>query len=340
MQLICEHDGIKIDSPSLEEIAKNGAGSMRDAQSLLDQVIAFCGKEVNHEAVNSVLGVVGQSVLEQFITAVIERNGAALLAQVHQVVSAGKDLGYFCRDLMETVRHLMLVKVSSQPEALLDAHTFNLEVLKKQAEQLHGDELQQIFQALAQADMDMKRSSLPQTIFEMAVLRLIDIRPFQNIDQLIEKINGMAVEPNKPTASFPVSNTQKVAAPAPPTPTSAPASAAGSASSGPWDTIRSTAAGIKRSLATFLENGHLVALSDSEIHIRFSDPYTLALVKKAENVQVIQDAVAAVCHTPNIQVKLDAQAPAGSPAESSENFEEKKLQRDMIKKPVPRKTKS
>ncbi len=339
LQLICEHDGIKIDRPSLEEIAKNGAGSMRDAQSLLDQVIAFCGKEVDRDAVESILGVVGQSVLEQFMDAVIARDGAALLTQVRQVVDAGKDLGYFCRDLMQTVRHLMLVKISSQPETLLDANACNLEVLQRQAEQLHGDELQQMFQALAKAEMDMKRSSLAQTIFEMAVLRLIDIRPFQDIDQLIEKINDMTPELNPPNAPAPVANNPEVSAPssgAAPASVVAPAPAS---STDHWHKIRATAAGIKRSLATFLESGHLVSLSDAEIHIRFSDPYTLGLVEKPENVQVIQDAVFQVCHTPDIRVKLDAQAPAAKPAEgsgeASANFEEKTTPKSYDKKTSP-----
>ena len=343
LQLICEHDGIKIDRPSLEEIAKNGAGSMRDAQSLLDQVIAFCGKEVDRDAVESILGVVGQSVLEQFMDAVIARDGAVLLTQVRQVVDAGKDLGYFCRDLMQTVRHLMLVKVSSQPETLLDANACNLEVLQRQAEQLHGDELQQMFQALAKAEMDMKRSSLAQTIFEMAVLRLIDIRPFQDIDQLIAKINDMTPELNPPNAPAPVANNPEVAKPAPPSSTApAPASVvapAPASSTDHWHKIRATAAGIKRSLATFLESGHLVSLSDAEIHIRFSDPYTLGLVEKSENVQVIQDAVFQVCRTPDIRVKLDAQAPAATPAEgsgeASANFEEKTTPKSYDKKTSP-----
>lgn len=339
LQLICEHDGIKIDRPSLEEIAKNGAGSMRDAQSLLDQVIAFCGQEVDRDAVESILGVVGQSVLEQFMDAVIARDGAALLTQVRQVVDAGKDLGYFCRDLMQTVRQLMLVKISSQPEALLDANACNLEVLKRQAEQLHGDELQQMFQALAKAEMDMKRSSLAQTIFEMAVLRLIDIRPFQDIDQLIEKINGMTPEPNPPNTPntpAPVSNHPEVSAP-PSAP--APVATPPASSTDRWHKIRATAAGIKRSLATFLESGHLVSLSDAEIHIRFNDPYTLGLVEKSENVQVIQDAVFQVCHTPDIRVKLDAQAPAATPVEgsgeASANFEEKITPKSYDKKTSP-----
>ena len=76
LDVICKQDAIDIDAQSLEEIATNGAGSMRDAQSLLDQVIAFCGKKVDHGAVESVLGIVGQGVLEQFVDRVLAQDNA------------------------------------------------------------------------------------------------------------------------------------------------------------------------------------------------------------------------------------------------------------------------
>ncbi|HKI70482.1 MAG TPA: DNA polymerase III subunit gamma/tau, partial [Verrucomicrobiae bacterium] len=191
LKAICENDGIQIDPHSLEEIAKNGAGSMRDAQSLLDQVIAFCGKEIDPGAVESVLGIVGQNALATFIDCVTQRNAAALLQQVSEVIAHGKDLGYFCRDLIQYLRNLMLVKVGSDAESLLSGQTTHLDTLKKQAASFEPDQLQQMFQVLSKAEMEMKRSSLPQILFEMAVLRLTDVRPMQEIDALIDKINRM-----------------------------------------------------------------------------------------------------------------------------------------------------
>ena len=69
------------------------------------------------------------------------------------------------------------------------AHTYSLEILKKQAEKFHADELQVMFAILTRAEMEMKRSSLSQMVFEMALLRLIETRPFKKIDELINKIN-------------------------------------------------------------------------------------------------------------------------------------------------------
>ena len=177
LQLIAKHDGIDIDAGSLDEISKNGGGSMRDSQSLLDQVIAFCGKKVDPGAVEDVLGVAGPQALETFIDLLADKD-PVLLENIQTQVDLGKNLRYFCRDLIACIRNLMVVKIVSRPETLIDASDGQLAKLKEQAGKFHQDELQQMFNVLARAEDQMKRTALPRMIFEMAVIRLLDIRPF------------------------------------------------------------------------------------------------------------------------------------------------------------------
>ncbi|MCZ6513532.1 MAG: DNA polymerase III subunit gamma/tau [Nitrospinae bacterium] len=324
LKAICEHDSITIDAHSLEEIAKNGAGSMRDAQSLLDQVIAFCGKEVESGAVESVLGVVGQNALSTFIDCVIQKDAAGLLQQVKEVIEHGKDLGYFCRDLIEYLRNLMLVKVAANAESLLSGQAVHLDTLKKQAGALQPDELQQMFYVLSRAEMEMKRSSLPQMLFEMAVLRLTDVRPLQEIDALIDQINRME-PPSGQSAPPPVRSSAPAlrkaeAAPAQPAPKRDepvdPPNVPGDrrqastvnqlppSAEGAWQKIRSAAGAIKRPLGTYLDNCRMTALDAKEMRLSFRDPYTLGLVEKEENFEVLKEAVAEVCGKPDIKIKL------------------------------------
>ena len=143
LELICGQEGIQIDEKGLVEISKIGAGSMRDAQSLLDQVIAYSGKKIDTDSVEAVLGIVGGTTLELFAELLIKREPSELITLVQQVANQGKDLNLFCRSVMEYLRNLLMVKVSRNPETLLNAQTCNLEVLKKQAQGFHADELQQ-----------------------------------------------------------------------------------------------------------------------------------------------------------------------------------------------------
>jgi DNA polymerase-3 subunit gamma/tau len=328
LKAICENDGIQIDAHSLEEIAKNGAGSMRDAQSLLDQVIAFCGKEIDPGAVESVLGIVGQNALAKFVDCVAQRDGAGLLQQVSEVVAHGKDLGYFCRDLIEYLRNLMLVKVAGNAEALLSGQTTHLDTLKKQAASFEPDALHQMFQVLSKAEMEMKRSSLPQILFEMAVLRLTDVRPLQEIDALIDKINTMAGPSTTGVGTLPpVRGEAPAVRKAPPAPAQsspkrdepvepteqAPQPAA---DTNMWQAICTAASATKRSLGTYLDNCRLTALNAHELRISFRDEFTMGQMEKDENLAALKEAVAGVCGQPDIKIKFQLETTASAPVES------------------------
>ncbi|QPJ61451.1 MAG: DNA polymerase III subunit gamma/tau [Candidatus Nitronauta litoralis] len=327
LQLICDQEEIKIDPGSLEEVAKNGAGSMRDAQSLLDQVIAFSGKSIDAGSVQQVLGIVGQDALIQFFDMILSKDGPALMQTVHNTTLEGKDLGLLCRDLLEYLRNLMIVKVAKESSALLDQKSCDIEALTRQAEAIHLDELQQMFQALSRAEMDMKRSSLPRTVFEMALIRMLDVRPFQNIDAMIDQINTM--QPTAPASNHPVpaaspgptaapasapaasSNTASntASSPAPASPASAPVAGGGQ---NKWEQIKARAGEAKRIFATYLAQAEVLELSDECLHLAFPDPFTQGQADKDENKALLKEIAEAVMGSPSVKIKLDCR-PASTP---------------------------
>jgi len=189
--VICSQEGIKVSGLSLEKIAKTGAGSMRDSQSLLDQVIAYCGNKIDNDSVEEVLGVVARTTLAKLVDHLIKRDSVKLIETVQTIITDGKDLNFLCRDLAEYLRNLMIVRLSEKPETLLDFEDVDLQTLKEQSKGFHADELQQMFSVLCRTELEMKRSSLSQMIFEMAIFRLADVRPFSRIDDMIRKINSL-----------------------------------------------------------------------------------------------------------------------------------------------------
>ncbi len=222
--LICKEEGISVDPTSLRQIAKSGGGSMRDSQSFLDQAIAFCGSEINSEAVETVLGAVSQDVLERFCKNLADGNAPGLIEQIQEIVRSGKDLNIFCRDLMEFVRDLILIQSGAKAEILSNASGRDTSEVKALAEKLETDRLRQAFSVLAKAEEDMRRSPLPQLIFEMAAIRLTDVRPYHDIGAMIEQINQMEDDLPSPAPSVqtaPVS--QPPAKPVPSQPNSEPA---------------------------------------------------------------------------------------------------------------------
>jgi DNA polymerase-3 subunit gamma/tau len=288
---------------------------MRDAQSLLDQVIAYSGRKVDAESVEAVLGIVGGNTLENFIDRLIDRQPEVLVKLIQEIVKQGKDLGLFCRSLMEYLRNLLIVKFSNQPETLINIHTYNLEILKKQAQNFHADELQVMFSVLSKAEMEMKRSSLSQMVFEMALLRLIETRPFKKIDALIEKINKAENDNIEPVQHF---SREKNSKESPPT-----LITGNQNTQVLWDQIKQQVARTKPFFEHYLEKCQVPVFSDKEIQLAFSDNFTFDLVEAPENIQFLKETIKTVCGDDvNIKLILDTSIQE-SPIQST-NEEKKK----------------
>jgi DNA polymerase-3 subunit gamma/tau len=342
LQLITERDGIEIDSQSLEEIAKNGSGSMRDSQSLLDQVVAFCGKKIDSGSVEDVLGIAGPQALETFMNLMADKN-PTLLDNIQTIVDQGKNLQYFCRDLIAYIRNLLLVKILDKPETILDTSNEQLKILQDQAGKFDQDELQQMFNILARTEDQMKRSSLPRMVFEMAVIRLMDVRPFQKIDDLIQKINTMEPEPQPAIAqprqapqTAPTSAPMEIPAENHNEAPAQPAEQKNPDATGTWETVRAEIQASKRSFDHFFANCQLIFFDKTKLQIGFDEPYTVGLLQKEENLQYVKDAVKKICGIDDINVVLEyvekGTAKTAQP-DPQPNNEEKKTLKSYDKNP-------
>ena len=293
LKIICNQEGIEVNGLGLEKIAKSGAGSMRDAQSLLDQVIAYCGNKIENDSVEEVLGVVGRTTLEKLVEHLIKKDSVQLLETVQSIVTDGKDLNFLCRDLAEYMRNLTIVKLSKTPDVLLDIQVCNLQVLQAQSKNFHVDELQQMFSVLSRAEMEMKRSSLAQMIFEMSILRLAEIRPFHSIDDMIKAINSLeeVAEPlvtanesiNSIKDEFKINEPAKFYS----------SRDLGSVAS--WEQIKQEICARKPVFKHYLEQCKVLDFSESDLKLGFIDAITLDQVKNQENLRLVKDAVKLIC---------------------------------------------
>ena len=294
LKIICDQEGIEANGLSLEKIAKSGAGSMRDAQSLLDQVIAYCGNKIENDSVEEVLGVVGSTTLEKLVEHLIKKDSVKLIESVQSIITDGKDLNFLCRDLAEYLRNLMMVKLSNKPEVLLDIQVCNLQVLQDQSKAFHVDELQQMFSVLSRTETEMKRSSMAQMIFEMSILRLADVRPFHRIDDMIKAINALEEKGQQPVvlSTTSINSVQDEL------------KKKGSVefssdrcldSSSNWQQIKQEICVRKPVFKLYLEQCQVLAFSESSLDLGFIDGITLDQVKSQENIQLLKDAVKLVC---------------------------------------------
>src|SRR4030066_1195811 len=191
LKRIVEEEKIQISWGGLLSIAQESEGSLRDAQSLLDQVIAYAGKNINDEDVAEVLGLIDRKMLSDTIEAIADRDVERCMNVIEHVYHFGYDLQHFCRELLQYLRNLILIKVSQHPEGLMELPEEELMLLKKQAEKFKFDQLNHLFTLLLKGEQETAQSTFPRTMLEVTWIRMAPLRPLLPIDEMMKKLEAM-----------------------------------------------------------------------------------------------------------------------------------------------------
>jgi DNA polymerase-3 subunit gamma/tau len=191
LKKIVDEEKVQISQRALLSITQESEGSLRDAQSLLDQVISYGGKEIRDEDIVEVLGLIDRKILNDTIEAIADRNPERCMEMIERVYHYGVDLQHFCRELLQYLRHLILIKVSQHPEGLMELPEEEMEMLKKQAEKFEFDQLNHLFNLLLKGEEEMAQSTFPRTMLEMTLIRMATFRPFLPIDDILKKLEGL-----------------------------------------------------------------------------------------------------------------------------------------------------
>jgi len=191
LRQIVDTEGIVIGDKALAMIARRGEGSMRDALSALDQVIAFCGDKVPDEDVRGLLGFIDRRLLFETLEGLIQRDCPRLLDLVRRVDHLGHSFRQYCRDLAEACRALVLCRILDQPEEALDVTPEELAELKTLAGQTSLEDLQRLQGALLRLEPEVAASSMQYLTVESALLRLALLPPAEEIGTLLRKLTDL-----------------------------------------------------------------------------------------------------------------------------------------------------
>jgi DNA polymerase-3 subunit gamma/tau len=191
LKRIVKEEKIQINPRGLLSIAQESEGSMRDAQSLLDQVISYAGENIRDEDIVEVLGLIDRKVLNDTIEAIAGKDIERCMEIVESVYHFGYDLQYFCRELLQYLRNLILIKVSQHPEELMELSAEELEIHIKQAEKFQFDQLNHLFSLLLKGEQEIAQSTFPRTMLEMTLIRMATLQPILPIDEMIKKLEAL-----------------------------------------------------------------------------------------------------------------------------------------------------
>src|SRR5580765_139833 len=218
---IVDQERITVGDDTLQLIARDADGSMRDAQSKLDQVIAFTGQTITPDDVATVLGLVGRDLLLDTMDAVADEDAPQAFALTARAVEMGYDLRAVCRELSRLVRDVLVLSVDSSriedPEIAGESERDRLKAL---VGRFSREDLLRAFDLLTRAEQDIKSSAQPRYQLEMALLRWIHLRKLMPIEDLIAGASGPERAAPRPT----VAPTRTVAPQVPTPRTPAPAS--------------------------------------------------------------------------------------------------------------------
>ena len=117
---IVKSEKLEIEEEALYTIARAAEGAMRDAESMLDQLVSFCGKKIDAESATAISGTVGHEVLFDFTEKVINKDTAGILKLVDSVIASGKDIPQFVNSLVVHFRNILIARASDEPEGLID----------------------------------------------------------------------------------------------------------------------------------------------------------------------------------------------------------------------------
>jgi DNA polymerase-3 subunit gamma/tau len=188
---IAAGEGVKISDSALREVARAGAGSLRDAQSAFDQVIAFSGDQIAEEDVTTALGLVSAATLGRFVEAIADRKTAEILNLVEEVFVRGYDLRNFTRELNAYLRHLLVIKSGVGESDLLGVTDVEVDRLKQLSSRFSEEDLVRLFHLLAETEKEIKDSPYPRFQLEIGMVKLAHATRLKTLDELIKRLEDL-----------------------------------------------------------------------------------------------------------------------------------------------------
>src|SRR6266852_2143233 len=197
-------EGLQLSDDALALVAREAEGSLRDAQSLLEQVLTVAGGGADAAAVRQVLGAADRGLVVAVAESILASDPGACVRQLAELHAHGYDAQRFCRDLLEHFRHLAVLAATGERALVADLPEAEVEALAAQAARRSADDLQRFFRLLLEADEALAtpaRSVDPKLVLEMCVVRLATLQPLLPLDDILRRLE--AVGAGSPAASGP-----------------------------------------------------------------------------------------------------------------------------------------
>lgn len=188
---LAQTEKIQITPTALSWIAEAGDGSMRDAQSVFDQVISYAGMNISDADVEDILGLVDRKYLFRLSEAVLQRNAGACLIILEEAYLAGMDMKQFYQMMLKHFRNMLLVKIAAEDSSSFDITAEQIEALKRQVENSTRETLQRYLEILIGEEDGFRRSQETRLKLETVLVRMAYLEPVIPIGEIVSAIEAV-----------------------------------------------------------------------------------------------------------------------------------------------------
>jgi DNA polymerase-3 subunit gamma/tau len=330
---------IEVEAGALRLLVREAGGSVRDALSLTDQVIAYSGGEGITEArVAEVLGVADQTLLHGLLAAVLRRDAAGLLTTFDAAIARGVDLAHLARAILGLLRDAAVVHAVADPEGLVDATAEEIQALRALVKDVPRPHVIQLFERFAKACEELQKALAPRLLLEVALIDMASAEPLVPIADLVDRLDQMTKgAPPRPAprrAEPPAAPPPRAVAPPPPAPAPAPPRPRAVAAYRPpadtlveWERLVGT---LTPGLQARCLQAKLLGWSERAVELGFP-PRSLGL--DPEDVGSLRKALAAAGHPVEVKIQtVEAATPSLVDVEAERQRQSRQTREDEARK--------
>ncbi len=320
---IASLEGLNLEVTAAHTIARGAEGGMRDAQSMLDQLVAFCGSHVRQQDVLDIFGFTSYETIAEVAGAILARNNVEALSLLHKFADAGKDLTRLLADLLGHFRNLLVLK--ADPDFAKEASPDVLNSLKAQAGHVTTDKLLSLIDQFAEVDGRMKWATNKKLYLEIGFIKAIRSLAESNLSDVITALQSAVTGgPAQRTEAAPA----RVSAPASAAPAPAPAQPAAPVKAGAepapepvrestgdlWTDFQREVEVKKPLLGGWVKEGHFLGVNGNDFVLGFSTGSAMAResLGRPNTKAALEDLLARLNGSP-LTLKLEVRADLAAP---------------------------
>jgi DNA polymerase-3 subunit gamma/tau len=342
LSFIAKKEEVTLSQEAAEAIAIAAEGGLRDAESMLDQLVAFCGNTIGESEVLEVFGLTSEHVVANLTRSILNQKGAAALSIVHQQAEAGKDLSKLLSDLLGFFRNLLVYKIDppSLREEIGDQARRALDEL---APAIDAPRLLRLIEKISEVETTIKWASNKKLHLEIALIRAIQTLSEVRLGAVIDALESLRAGSNEPTASEPATPLPQKApvaanpsrvnpgespavkpaaepSPARDLPKSETAPAAEPSIESAWSRLLQVVATRRPLIVSWIELGTPVRLDNGTLRIGFPKDQELAVesLSRPNNRKLLEDILSEILGGPwqvAFEMREDLSLPAATTAE-------------------------